>query len=133
MDPSDDYKWFSVGCADLDGAVPVCEYPHPPDDTSIAPTTDCLMLPSSTSGWHSPAGAAANPEGCADLCRAEATDATPFQWGVFKQDGEECFCRLHVEQGTLRTGSFTSAYEEQCCCTIENVKMPPLLKRLPEL
>ncbi len=39
MDPSNDYKWDPVDCTDTSSSVPVCEYPHPPDDIYIEETT----------------------------------------------------------------------------------------------
>ncbi len=38
MDPEDDFKWSAASCDD-GGVIPVCEYPHPPDNTYIKQTT----------------------------------------------------------------------------------------------
>ncbi len=123
MDPSDDYKWIPVDCSDLStiDAVPVCEYPNPPENNYIQDTTgylgqnkvdiciisklfiillECLMVPD-TRGWHSPSGTADGSSSCAELCKSEVTEAMNYQWAIFTQQDSKCYCRLTVEQGHL--------------------------------
>ncbi len=60
------------------------------------------MIPN-TDGWHSPSGGdPTSADGCADLCKAEVTEAAPYQWAVFAKADSKCFCRLTVEQGANR-------------------------------